>query len=46
MVENTIKQGLIFNVLEKFHELLDKMRGILVTREEKVYNFISDPFET
>ena len=45
MVEEAIQQGLMFDVSEEHWEALEECDGMLATREEKIYNLISDPIE-
>ncbi len=44
-MKDDIQQDLIFDVSEEYWKLLDKIRGILITRKEKIYNLISNPIE-
>ncbi len=45
MVEDAIQQGLMFNVPEEHWKSLEECDGMLIIREEKIYNLISDPIE-
>ncbi len=45
MVEDAIQQGLMFDMSEKYWEILEECNGILATYEEKICNLISDPIE-
>ena len=45
MVEDAIQQGLMFEILKEYQEVLEECDGMLATREEKICNLISDPIE-
>ncbi len=45
MIEDAIKQNLIFNISEEYWEILKECKKMLATREKKICNLISDPIE-
>ncbi len=45
MVEDTIQQGLMFDMPEEYQEILEEYDGILATYKEKICNLISDLIE-
>ncbi len=45
MVEDAIRQGLMFDVSEEYWEALEECDRMLATHEEKLCNLISNPIE-